>query len=91
MAQLRTGQIIYTRLESKYSPNRISEYQVGFASPWLTPDQVKLTEEKIRVFDLSDPSIVRKQFFLLPDGSFVMSRSQVMIALVVQGFSSPTR
>ena len=69
-------QLIYTRVETKYSPVRKSEFQTYYASLGLSPSMIKEIEDSVRVFDVSKTGNQGKKFFCLKDGQVVVAHSQ---------------
>lgn len=75
MTTLRGAQLIYSRVESEYSPQRKPGYQIVYRSPSLSADEASLIERRVQCFQPPRPSDDRLQYFLLPSGKAVISRT----------------
>ncbi len=71
---LRVGQLIYTRVEAAYSPQRKSGFQTVCHSTSLTPSAVQAIEQRVQCFQ-QQADIVRWQFFRLDSGAFVLTHT----------------
>lgn len=75
MVVLSAKQMIFTRVESEYSPQRKSGYQTVYRSNGLSASDVKTIEKRVQCFQTNDPSLVRRQFFTLESGQVVLTHS----------------
>ncbi len=71
---LRVGQLIYTRVEAAYSPQRKSGFQTVCHSTSLPPSAVQAIEQRVQCFQ-QQADIVRWQFFRLDSGAFVLTHT----------------
>ncbi len=67
-------QLIYARVEAKYSPRNKSGYQTVYHSPSISSAEVRAIEKRIQCFDTSD-DVPRYQFFILETGKIVLTDS----------------
>lgn len=77
--QVSAAQLVYTRIETEYSPVGTSGFQTVYRSDGLTPAQIAQIERRVRCFQPLDPETLRLQFFQLDDGSVVLSKSRVVV------------
>ncbi len=71
---LRVGQLIYTRVEAAFSPQRKSGFQTVCHSTSLTASAVQAIEQRVQCFQ-QQADIVRWQFFRLDSGAFVLTHT----------------
>jgi len=62
-------EMVFTRVEEKYSPKKTSGFQTVYRSKELDISTVELIEERVSCFKPSSPERIRRQFFSLPNGS----------------------
>lgn len=74
---LRVGQLIYTRVEAAYSPQRKSGFQTVCHSASLTARAVQAIEQRVQCFQ-QQADIVRWQFFRLDSGAFVLTHTRLL-------------
>ena len=68
--------LIYSRVESEYSPRRRAGYQVVYHSPELTAEVPEI-EKRVQCFQSSDQD--RLQFFTTSTGNVVLSRTSPIV------------
>lgn len=78
MTCIAAEQLVFTRLQPRYSPTRRTGYQSVYASPGLSQVEVKELEDRIKCFgiDRNDTDLCRLQFFHLPGKKIVLTCSQ---------------
>lgn len=72
------AELIYSRVESAFSPRRRSGYQTVYRSPELDEAAVQAIEERVQCFDAADPEVVRRQFFPLDDGRCAVTHTRTI-------------
>ncbi len=70
---VRPMHMIFTRVEAAFSPTNESRFQVYYHSPGIADKDVELIRDRVQVFRPNLASLVRKQFFLLPDRQVVVT------------------
>ena len=75
MTTIRASQLIYSRVEIAYSPQRRSGYQTVYRSPALTAEEVSFIERRVQCFQPPRPTDDRLQYFSLPSGKAVVART----------------
>ncbi len=76
MNTIHAAQLIYTRVEPAYSPNKKTGFQTVYKTETLSPTDVDLIEKSIQCFRPNQSSGVRLQFFRLDDGSVVLTHTR---------------
>ena len=76
MTTIYAEQLIYTRVESAYSPHRSSGYQTVYKSPSVSSAAVKEIERRIQCFRPRDAGLTRLQCFPLGNGAAVLTSSR---------------
>jgi len=71
---VRAERLIYTRVETAFSPHRSSGFQTVWKSASLTPAEVSAVERCIQCFRPA-PGVRRLQFFQIPSGKIVLSHA----------------
>lgn len=74
---LRAAQLIYTRVEPDYSPQRKSGFQTICQSASLTAAEVQAIEQRVRCFQ-QQADITRRQFFRLESGKLVCTHTRLL-------------
>lgn len=74
---LRVAQLIYTRVEAAYSPQRKSGYQTICRSASLSPAELTAIEQRVQCFQQQN-NIVRRQCFRLSSGKVVLSQTTLL-------------
>jgi hypothetical protein len=74
MKPVRAERLIYTRVETVFSPRRSSGFQTVWKSDTLTAAEVSAVEKCIQCFRPA-PGIRRLQFFEIPSGKLVLSHT----------------
>jgi hypothetical protein len=72
---IKARQLIYTRVEPEYSPLKKPGYQVFYRSPSLPQEPSMDILRRVRFFSAANPQTVRLQFFRLPSGEQVFTRT----------------
>lgn len=75
MDTISARQLIYSRVEAKYSPVGKGGFQTVYASKELSRQSVEAIEGYVRVFDVSDPTICRRQFFAIDPNQIVVTQT----------------
>lgn len=75
MTVLHVEQMIYTRVEADYSVRLKSGFQVVYRGERLAQADVDQVEQRVQCFQAFQPGVVRRQFFVLPSGLAVVTRS----------------
>lgn len=75
MDTISARQLIYSRVEAKYSPVGKGGFQTVYASKELSRQSVETIEGYVRVFDVSDPAIRRRQFFAIDPNQIVVTQT----------------
>jgi hypothetical protein len=75
MTILRGWQMIFTRVEPEYSPQRKSGFQTVYSSRELPMADIKQIEKRVQCFQTNDPTLERWQFFSLESGLVVLTHS----------------
>jgi hypothetical protein len=73
-------QMVFTRVEPEYSPQRRSGFQTVYHSPGLPQEDVALIEQRVACFHPGEDRASRLQFFSLPDGLVVLTFSKGILA-----------
>jgi hypothetical protein len=75
MSTLRAAQLIYSRVEPDYSPQRKSGFQTVYKSDSLTGAEVSQIEKRVQCFQPGQPNATRYQFFIIESGAIVLTHS----------------
>jgi hypothetical protein len=78
MTALHVEQIIYTRVEADYSARLKSGFQVVYRGERLTQADIDQVEQRVQCFQAFQPGVIRRQFFVLPSGLAVITRSVII-------------
>jgi hypothetical protein len=71
-------QLIFSRVEEKYSPQRYSGFQTVFKNRNLSNSEVEIIEERVKCFKPISQEVTRYQFFSLPSGRLVLGHSKII-------------
>jgi len=80
MITIRAAQLIYSRVEIDYSPQRRSGYQTAYRSPSLTAEEVSFVERRVQCFQPPRSTDDRLQYFSLPSGKAVVARTVPIVS-----------
>lgn len=75
---LRAGQLVYTRIETEFSPTGKSGFQTVYRSDDLSPEQIEQIERRVQCYQPFEPSTLRLQFFRLTTGEVVLTQSRIV-------------
>lgn len=75
MVTICATQLIYTRVETNFSPTNKAGFQTFYKSNPLSSDDVAAIERRVQCFQPYDPAPLRRQFFMLNNGKAVVSSS----------------
>jgi len=75
---IQPSQLIYTRVETAYSPKGAGGFQTYYASPSMSGQTIRFIEDRVNNFDTRDPNIHRIQFFRLENGDAVITHTQAV-------------
>lgn len=86
MTVLTLRQVIFTRVEPAYSPNRNSGFQVVYSSKSLSRDEVEEIKKRVEGFYVPPPALppssvpppTRAQFHILKSGAAMMAKTVVL-------------
>ncbi len=76
MTTLYAEQLIYTRVESAYSPRRSAGYQTVYRGPSVSSATVEEIEKHIQCFRPKESELTRLQYFRLGNGAAVLTSSR---------------
>jgi hypothetical protein len=75
MEDIQGMQLIFTRVEERYSPKRKSGFQVVYHSKGLSNEEVEALQLRVRCYQPRKEPQARFQFFRLPTGNFALAYS----------------
>ena len=76
MKTLKAAQLIYTRVEAAYSPQRRDGFQTVYRSATLSPSDIGAIEQRIQCFQPPTSAVVRRQYFTLCTGAVVLTQTR---------------
>jgi len=78
MIDVKASQVLFSSVTARYSPQRRAGYQVAYASPRLTAQDVKHIESRLACFQPGQGQS-RQQYFALPSGNMALSHSALAL------------
>ncbi|CAG0935144.1 hypothetical protein TFLX_03976 [Thermoflexales bacterium] len=81
MSTVRAAQMIYTRVEPAYSPQNKPGFQTVYKTSALSAEDIAAVEKRVQCFQpLSQPGLIRLQFFTLNSGQIVLTHTVSIVA-----------
>ncbi|MCS6836321.1 MAG: hypothetical protein NZ750_09920 [Anaerolineae bacterium] len=77
MIDVKASQVLFSSVTARYSLERRAGYQVAYASPSLTAQDVRHLEARLRCFQPAQGQS-RQQYFALPSGALALSHSALI-------------
>ena len=79
MPEVHLDHVLFTRVETPYSPRGSSGYQVVYQSRGLGPETAQI-EKQVQCFQINSQHMVRHQFFWTASGQAVCTRTVSLIS-----------
>ncbi len=76
MPTLQVDQLLFSRVEAEYSPEKRSGYQVVFST--CSSEESREIEKRLQCFRAEDDSLARYQYFWLSTGRIVITHTRVI-------------
>jgi len=73
MTTVCASQLVYTRVETAFSPQNKAGFQTFHKGEILSSSDVAVIEKRVQCFQPYEPALVRRQFFMLSNGNAVLT------------------